>query len=70
MIVLITILQIVVCILVRSNIDDCNRYKINDYYSTGINVVDNIKRKSDILSKLNTVIMLLLGILWGFIIMK
>ena len=67
---IITIVQIVIGVMVSSNINDCDRYKLNEQYGISINAVDNIKRKSDIINKLNKLIVLLLGILWGVIIMK
>lgn len=67
---IITIVQIVIGVMVSSNINDCDRYKLNQQYSISINMVDSIKRKSSIINKLNTLTVLLLGILWGLIIMK
>lgn len=67
---IITIVQIVIGVMVNSNINDCDRYKLNQQYSISINMVDSIKRKSSIINKLNTLTVLLLGILWGLIIMK
>lgn len=69
-IAIITIGQIAIAILIRSNIDDCDRYKRNEQFGININIIDNIKRKSDIISKLSKLIILLLGILWGYILMK
>ena len=65
---IITIVQIVIGVMVSSNINDCDRYKLNR--TIDISVVDSIKRKSSIINKLNTLTVLLLGILWGLIIMK
>lgn len=70
LLVIITIVQIVIGVMVSSNINDCDRYKLNQQYNISINVVDNIKRKSDIINKLNKLTILLLGILWGIIIVK
>lgn len=67
---IITIVQIVIGVMVSSNINDCDRYKLNQQYSISISMVDSIKRKSSIINKLNTLTLLLLGILWGLIIMK
>lgn len=67
---IITIVQIVIGVMVSSNINDCDRYKLNQQYSISINMVDSIKRKSSIINKLNILTVLLLGILWGLIIMK
>ncbi len=67
---IITIVQIVIGVMVSNNINDCDRYKLNQQYSISINMVDSIKRKSSIINKLNTLTVLLLGILWGLIIMK
>lgn len=67
---IITIVQIVIGVMVSSNINDCDRYKLKEQYGISINAVDSIKRKSSIINKLNTLTVLLLGILWGLIIMK
>lgn len=67
---IITIVQIVIGVMVSNNINDCDRYKLNQQYSISINMVDSIKRKSSIINKLNTLTVLLFGILWGLIIMK
>ena len=67
---IITIVQIVIDVMVSNNINDCDRYKLNQQYSISINMVDSIKRKSSIINKLNKLTVLLLGILWGLIIMK
>lgn len=67
---IITIVQIVIGVMVSSNINDCDRYKLKEQYGISINAVDNIKRKSDIINKLNKLTVLLLGILWGLIVMK
>lgn len=67
---IITIVQIVIGVMVSNNINDCDRYKLNQQYSISINMVDSIKRKSYIINKLNTLTILLLGILWGIIVMK
>jgi hypothetical protein len=69
-IAIITIGQIAIAIMISSNIDDCDRYRRNEQYGISINVIDNIKRKSVIISKLSKLIILLLGIVWGFIIIK
>lgn len=63
-------MQIVIGVMVSNNINACDRYKLNQQYSISINLVDSIKRKSDIINKLNTLTVLLLGILWGIIIVK
>ena len=60
---IITIVQIVIGVMVSNNINDCDRYKLNQQYSISINMVDSIKRKSSIINKLNTLTVLLLGIL-------
>lgn len=67
---IITVVQIVIGVMVSININDCDRYKLKEQYGISINMVDSIKRKSSIINKLNTLTVLLLGILWGLIIMK
>ena len=61
---IITVIQIIVGVIAANIIDNC------EYNYKQLNIIPLISSKAGTIRKLNLLSMLLLGILWGFVLVK